>query len=103
MFSGFQPVFSYELSTGTPGWEEILSAYNEFASEHNGVPLFNQSHLLAREQVTQAFGDRLAMFEKHRHRFDPAERLLNDYFHEFLRNLEKDAPKMIPLPTHSLH
>jgi FAD/FMN-containing dehydrogenase len=91
-YSFHHPVMTFDpVSTGTPGWEEFLTAYNEFASEHNGVPLFNQSHLLTREQVTRAFGDRLAMFETYRHRFDPAERLLNDYFREFLRNLEKDA------------
>lgn len=86
------PVMTFDpVSTGIPGWEEFLQGYNEFASAHNGVPLFNQSHVLTREQVTRAFGERLATFEEHRHRFDPDERFLNPYFREFLQEARRPS------------
>ena len=43
-------------STGGPEWEEFLRHYNEFCSERRGVPLFNQTPFLTREQVRKAFG-----------------------------------------------
>ena len=72
------------VSTANPGWEEFIVAYNEFCSRHNGVPLFNQSNSLTRAQVEKAFGDRLHTFQEYRRRFDPADRLLNQYFKELL-------------------
>lgn len=88
------PLFSYSyggtvmtidpVSTGDPGWEEFLAAYNEFCSEHGGVPLFNQTYGLTRPQVEKAFGDRIALFRACRDRFDPTDRLLNRYFQELL-------------------
>jgi hypothetical protein len=47
--------------------------------------LFNQSNLLSRWQVEKAFGDRLSPFERFRDRFDPEERLLNEYFRQLLK------------------
>ncbi len=88
------PLFSYSydgtvmtidpVSTGDPGWEEFLAAYNEFCSAHGGVPLFNQTFGLTREQVQRAFGGRLDVFRAHRDHFDPTGRLLNRYFAELL-------------------
>ena len=72
------------VSTGNPGWEDFLTAYNSFCSQHNGVPLFNQTNLLTREQVQKAFGGRLQVFERFRQRFDPDNRLVNAYFRELL-------------------
>jgi FAD/FMN-containing dehydrogenase len=72
------------VSTGNPGWEGFLRAYNELCSSLGGVPLLNQTNLLTRAQVEKAFGDRLATFEGYRKRFDPTDRLLNDYFRELL-------------------
>ena len=72
------------VSTGDPGWNEFIEAYNEFCSERKGVPLFNQSRSLTRAQVAKAFGDRIAIFRKYRERFDPDDRLLNTYFKELL-------------------
>jgi FAD/FMN-containing dehydrogenase len=72
------------VSTGDPGWEEFLAAYNEFCSRHGGVPLFNQTFGLTRPQVAAAFGDRIDRFRAHRERFDPTGRLLNPYFRELL-------------------
>jgi FAD/FMN-containing dehydrogenase len=88
------PLFSYSydgtvmtidpVSTGDSGWEEFLAAYNTFCSDHGGVPLFNQTYGLTRDQVERAFGDRLELFRSYRERFDPSDRLLNGYFAEVL-------------------
>ena len=88
------PLFSYSyggtamtidpVSTGDPGWEEFLTAYNEFCSRHGGVPLFNQTFGLTRPQVEKAFGHRIDRFRGYRERFDPSGRLLNRYFAELL-------------------
>jgi UDP-N-acetylenolpyruvoylglucosamine reductase len=72
------------VSTGNPGWEGFLVAYNEFCSRHGGVPLFNQTNLLTRPLVDKAFGDRLNTFKDYRDHFDPTGRLLNDSFKELL-------------------
>jgi FAD/FMN-containing dehydrogenase len=73
------------VSTGDAGWEQFLVAYNDFCSRHGGSPLFNQSNSLTRWQVEKAFGDRLAIFESYRVRFDPTGRLLNEYFKHLLK------------------
>ena len=70
------------VCTGAPGWQDFLDAYNGFCSDHDGKPLFNQTPRLTRDQVAKAFGDRIAQFESHRHRFDPEDRLLNGYFRD---------------------
>lgn len=70
------------VATGGPGWKEFLEAYNEFCSEHNGKPLFNQSWGITPDQSRKAFGDRLARFETYRQQYDPDGRLLNTYFRE---------------------
>ena len=73
------------VSTGAPGWRDFLAAYNEFCSEHDGKPLFNQSWGLKRHHVRKAFGDRVERFEEYRRRYDPDERLLNSYFRELFQ------------------
>ncbi len=72
------------VSTGQPGWDEFLHAYNDFCSSYGGAPLLNQSHLLTRTQVERAFGERLGSFRRYRERFDPDGRPLNAYFKELL-------------------
>ena len=72
------------VSDGGEGWDDFLRAYNELCSGLGGVPFLDQTPLLTRDQVARAFGDRLARFETHRRRFDPADRLLNAYFRELL-------------------
>ena len=86
------------VSTGNPGWEAFLTAYNELCSSLDGVPLFNQTNLLTPPQVAKAFGGRIATFEDYRKRFDPTNRLLNDYF----RNLFT-VEKTVPETTSSAH
>ncbi len=63
-----------------PGWDVFLQAYNEFCSNHNGVPLFNQSKWLTPSQVDKAFGQRVSLFTDYRRRMDPTGRFLNNYF-----------------------
>lgn len=63
-----------------PDWQRFLGSFNAFCSERGGKPLLNQTPLLTRAHVEQAFGSRLAQFEATRRRFDPEDRMLNDYF-----------------------
>lgn len=79
------PVMTFDpVSTGNPGWEEFLAAYNDFCSRHGGSPLFNQTGWLTREQIEKAFGERVKRFAGYRQRFDPNDRLLNEYFRKLL-------------------
>jgi FAD/FMN-containing dehydrogenase len=71
-----------------PGWKAFLAKFNDFSRERGGVPLLNQTPLLERRHVKDAFKsgneDRLAMFEAKRRPFDPDGRMLNDYFAKLL-------------------
>jgi L-gulonolactone oxidase len=71
-------------STGGPDWEKFLHVYNEFCSERRGVPLFNQTPFLTREQARRAFGTRLQQFAALRRQVDPKDRMLDSYFRELL-------------------
>lgn len=77
------------VSTGNPGWEEFLVAYNQFCSRHGGIPLFNQTEQITSEQVQQAFAQNLQTFERYRNDFDPTGRLLNKYFRTFFGQQQK--------------
>lgn len=70
------------VSTGNEGWDEFLVEYNQWCSERGGLPLLNQTPRLTRAQVQRAFGRRAAELERWRRRFDPRDRLLNEYFRE---------------------
>jgi FAD/FMN-containing dehydrogenase len=63
-----------------PDWELFLDNFNEFCSARGGKPLLNQTPRLQRGHVQRAFGERLTQFEETRRRFDPGNRMLNDYF-----------------------
>jgi hypothetical protein len=79
------PVMTIDpVSTGNPGWPEFLTAYNQFCSEHGGIPLFNQTDGITPAQIQQALGDRLETFASVRRSYDPSGRLLNSYFRELL-------------------
>ena len=71
------------VGTGDPGWQEFLQAYNEFCSERGGRPLFNQTRWLTPEQARKAFGNKLDQFNEIRRKYDPKDRLLNEYFAGF--------------------
>lgn len=68
------------VATGSAGWEEFLVAYNEFCSQHNGTPLFNQTRGITPQQAQQAFGPEIRTFLEFRRRYDPEGRFYTDYF-----------------------
>jgi len=72
------------VSTGNPGWTDFLAAYNQFCSDHGGIPLMNQTYGLNTGFVRKALGGRLQAFADARRAFDPGGRLLNDYFRDLL-------------------
>ena len=72
------------VSTGNPGWKEFLPAYNQFCSEHGGIPLPNQTPFMTRAQAEKGLGDRWKQFAEARKTFDPGNRLLNAYFKDLL-------------------
>jgi hypothetical protein len=72
------------VSTGQGEWDEFIAAYNEFCSERGGKPLFNQTKALLPEQAKRAFPSEIAKFADYRKRYDPEDRLLNDYFRAIL-------------------
>jgi FAD/FMN-containing dehydrogenase len=79
------PVMTIDpVSTGNPGWATFLDAYNQFCSDHGGIPLFNQTYGVTRPQAQKAFGDRLKLLAATRKTYDPQNRLLNDYFQYLL-------------------
>jgi D-arabinono-1,4-lactone oxidase len=72
------------VSTGNTGWDQFLVVYNQFCSDNGGSPLLNQTFGVTHAIAKKAFGDRLGQFEEVRKKFDPTNRLLNDYFREVL-------------------
>ncbi len=68
------------VSTGNEGWKTFLGDYNEWCSTHNGVPLLNQTFGVTEAIAKRAFGDRLGVISATRKKYDPTNRLLNDYF-----------------------
>ena len=79
------PVMTIDpVSTGNTGWKPFLETYNEFCIDRDGKPLLNQTFGLTPAIVQKAFGDRLKTFATARRRYDPGDRLLNDYFRMLL-------------------
>lgn len=74
------------VSTANPGWATFLDAYNEFCSDHGGMPLLNQTPRVKGAQAQKALGDRLKLFAQTRKTYDPGDRLLNDYFRDLLKS-----------------
>jgi FAD/FMN-containing dehydrogenase len=72
------------VSTANPGWNRFLDAYNAWCTERGGIPLMNQTLGITRAQAQTALGDRLEAFAEARKQYDPAGRLLNDYFRDLL-------------------
>jgi len=72
------------VSTGGPGWDEFLKAFNVFASARGGHPLLNQTKHLTPEQVAKAYGARWKEFADARRIWDPHDRLLSSYFAKLL-------------------
>jgi FAD/FMN-containing dehydrogenase len=79
------PAFSIDpVSTGGPGWDDFLKAFNAFASAHGGHPLFNQTKHLTAAQVRKAYAERWDAFARARRQRDPTDRLLSRYFANLL-------------------
>ena len=79
------PVMTIDpVSTGNAGWPEFIDAYNQFCSDRNGKPVLNQTCALTPALAKKAFGDKLTVLEQARKQYDPAGRLLNDYFRGIL-------------------
>jgi hypothetical protein len=79
------PVITVDpVSTGNPGWNDFLATYNQFCSDHNGIPLLNQTLGLTPAMLQKALGGRLKTFAETRKSYDPAGRLLNAYFRDLL-------------------
>ena len=76
------------VSTGNPGWKTFLPVYNQFCSDHGGLPLLNQTPFLTAGQMQKALGDRWTAFAAARKKHDPGDRLLNDYFRGLLPQAE---------------
>ena len=72
------------VSTANPGWKTFLPAYNQFCSDHGGLPLINQTPMLTQAQLEKGMGDRWKQFAAARKTFDSSNRLLNDYFRQLL-------------------
>jgi hypothetical protein len=68
------------VSTANPGWREFLTDFNQWCSDHGGVPLPNQTFGFTREQAQKALGERLDAMAAKRAEFDPENRLLNPFF-----------------------
>ncbi len=79
-------------STGGPGWDAFLKAFNAFSSERGGHPLFNQTKHLTPEQVRKAYGARWEEFARARRQWDPQDRLLSRYFAELLAVPTEQVP-----------
>jgi FAD/FMN-containing dehydrogenase len=72
------------VSTANPGWTTFLGAYNQWCSDHGGIPLPNQTPMATRAQIEKGLGERWKQFAEARRTFDPTNRLLNDYFRDLL-------------------
>jgi hypothetical protein len=71
-----------------PGWDALggnfafLDMFNQLCISRGGKPLFNQTPRLTPGHAVRAFGARLTEFDEIRRKFDPKDRMLNDYFAE---------------------
>ena len=58
--------------------------FAEIAGRFGGVPVFNQTRCFTRLHVDKAYGERLQKFRAMRRRADPQDRMLNQFFAEFM-------------------
>jgi FAD/FMN-containing dehydrogenase len=72
------------VSTANSGWEQFLDNYNQFCSERNGLCLPNQTPQLNAAILRKAYGSKLDTLNASRKKYDPGDRLLNQYFRELL-------------------
>lgn len=79
------PVVTLRVS-GWPdqNWGDFLAEFNEFAAQHKGRPLLNQSRAVAHKHASVAYGARLKTFATLRRRVDPDSRLLNHFYEQII-------------------
>ncbi len=78
-------VFALNLrSTVVDGWDDFLLDFGRIASRFKGIPSFNLTNRFSADQAEQAYGERLRRFRMTRRQADPNNRLLNQYFAEFI-------------------
>ena len=79
------PVMTLDpVSTANPGWQDFLTAYNQWCSDNGGFPLLNQTPGLTPAIVQKAFGSRLQTLSDVRKQYDPTNRMLSPYFSNLL-------------------
>ena len=79
-------VFTIEpLASDTSGWDDFLIDFNDFCSQHGGIPFFNHTPALTPKQARSSFGERLNSFRLLRQKVDPHNRLANQYFLQLLK------------------
>ena len=88
------------MSTANPGWTTFLPAYNQWCSDHGGIPLPNQTSMATRAQIEKALGERWKQFAEARRTFDPNNRLLNDFFRDLLGEGAKGETTCYPHRGH---
>jgi hypothetical protein len=75
------PVMTLDpVSTANPGWQDFLTAYNQWCSDNGGFPLLNQTPTLTAAIVQKAFGPRLQTLSDARQQYDPTGRMLSPDF-----------------------
>ena len=78
--------------TDLGAWQAFLQAFNDFASQRNGIPLLNQSPLVTQAQVQAAYGARWDQFSSAVRSADPGGRMLNPYFAALLAPTAPASP-----------
>ena len=66
------------------GWDDFLLDFAEFAMHFHGVPTFNKTKGFTAKYGARVYADRLRQFRDLRARFDPHNRLLNQFFAEHI-------------------
>ena len=75
------------VSSGSKGWIDFLTAYNEWCARHNGKPLFNQSRGITPEQARASFGPEIDKFQEYRKKYDPDDRFYTEFFKELFEGV----------------
>ena len=80
-------------ATDHEAWNNFLKAFNDFAYQRGGIPLFNQSPFVERKHVEAAYGDRWKQFSDWVRAVDPQGRMLNPFFAELLSAADQGQGK----------
>jgi hypothetical protein len=79
------PMFTISsLTADQHGWGDFVIDLAEFAAAQGGMPFFNQTPGMTAELAVGSYGKRLAAFRNTRHKLDPNDRLLNQFFATYM-------------------